>query len=131
MLYLGDCIEVMKTLTPQSVDLIFADPPYFLSNGGQSIRSGKVVSVNKGEWDKKENYADVATFTYEWLKEAHRLLKDTGTIWVSGTHHNIFDIERAMKQIGFTIINIVVWHKADPPPLIYKNKFRFSHELIK
>ena len=93
MLYLGDCIEVMKTLTLKSVDLIFADPPYFLSNGGQSIRSGKVVSVNKGEWDKKENYGDVEAFTYAWLKEAHRLLKDTGTIWVSGTHHNIFDIE--------------------------------------
>lgn len=130
MLYLGDCIEVMKRLERNKVDLIFADPPYFLSNDGQSIRSGKVVSVNKGDWDKKENYDNVDSFTYSWLKECHRILKYDGTIWVSGTHHNIFDIERNMKKIGFKIINVVIWHKSDPPPLIYKNKFRFSYEFI-
>lgn len=130
MLYLGDCIEVMKELERNKVDLIFADPPYFLSNDGQSIRSGKVVSVNKGDWDKKENYDNVDSFTYSWLKECHRILKYDGTIWVSGTHHNIFDIEKNMKKIGFKIINIVIWHKSDPPPLIYKNKFRFSYEFI-
>lgn len=130
MLYLGDCIEVMKKLERNKVDLIFADPPYFLSNDGQSIRSGKVVSVNKGDWDKKENYDNVDSFTYNWLKECYRILKYDGTIWVSGTHHNIFDIEKNMKRIGFKIINIVIWHKSDPPPLIYKNKFRFSYEFI-
>jgi site-specific DNA-methyltransferase (adenine-specific) len=130
LLYLGDCIEVMKELERNKVDLIFADPPYFLSNDGQSIRSGKVVSVNKGDWDKKENYDNVDSFTYSWLKECHRILKYDGTIWVSGTHHNIFDIEKNMKKIGFKIINIVIWHKSDPPPLIYKNKFRFSYEFI-
>ena len=122
--------EVMKRLERNKVDLIFADPPYFLSNDGQSIRSGKVVSVNKGDWDKKENYDNVDSFTYSWLKECHRILKYDGTIWVSGTHHNIFDIERNMKKIGFKIINVVIWHKSDPPPLIYKNKFRFSYEFI-
>lgn len=130
MLYLGDCIEVMKKLERNKVDLIFADPPYFLSNDGQSIRSGKVVSVNKGDWDKKENYDNVDSFTYNWLKECYRILKYDGTIWVSGTHHNIFDIEKNMKRIGFKIFNIVIWHKSDPPPLIYKNKFRFSYEFI-
>jgi len=130
LLYLGDCIEVMKKLERNKVDLIFADPPYFLSNDGQSIRSGKVVSVNKGDWDKKENYDNVDSFTYNWLKECYRILKYDGTIWVSGTHHNIFDIEKNMKKIGFKIINIVIWHKSDPPPLIYKNKFRFSYEFI-
>jgi len=130
LLYLGDCIEVMKKLERNKVDLIFADPPYFLSNDGQSIRSGKVVSVNKGDWDKKENYDNVDSFTYNWLKECYRILKYDGTIWVSGTHHNIFDIEKNMKRIGFKIINIVIWHKSDPPPLIYKNKFRFSYEFI-
>lgn len=130
MLYHGDCIEVMKKITESSVDMVFADPPYFLSNGGLSINSGKVVSVNKGEWDKKENYSDVEDFTYRWLKEAHRLLKPCGTIWVSGTVHNIFDVQRVMKLIGFKMINMIVWHKSDPPPLIYKNKFRFSYELI-
>ena len=130
MLYLGDCIEIMKKLERNKIDLIFADPPYFLSNDGKSIRSGKVVSVNKGDWDKKDNYENVDSFTYNWLKECHRILKYDGTIWVSGTHHNVFDIERNMKKIGFNIINIVIWHKSDPPPLIYKNKFRFSYEFI-
>lgn len=130
MLYQGDCIAVMKNLEEKTIDLIFADPPYFLSNGGLSIKSGEIVSVNKGEWDKKENYKDVEEFTHEWLKESHRILKNSGTIWVTGTYHNIFDIEKTMKKIGFKIINIIVWHKADPPPLIYKNKFRFSYEFI-
>ena len=130
MLYLGDCIEVMKELNNESIDLIFADPPYFLSNGGKSINSGKVVSVNKGEWDKKTNYMNTNLFTYNWLKECYRLLKESGSIWVSGTHHNVFDVEREMKKIGFKIINIVIWHKSDPPPLIYKNKLRFSYEFI-
>lgn len=130
MLYLGDCIEVMSKLEKNSIDLIFADPPYFLSNDGVSIKSGKIVSVNKGEWDKKENYKDLNVFTHSWLKKCHELLKFGGSIWVSGTYHNIFDIERNMKKIGFKIINIVIWQKSDPPPLIYKNKFRFSYEFI-
>src|SRR5690554_543373 len=120
----------MKKLERKKIGLIFTDPPYFLSNDGKSIRSGKVVSVNKGDWDKKDNYENVDSFTYNWLKECHRILKYDGTIWVSGTHHNVFDIERNMKKIGFNIINIVIWHKSDPPPLIYKNKFRFSYEFI-
>lgn len=130
MIHLGDCIEVMKSIEINSIDMVFADPPYFLSNGGKSIKSGKIVSVNKGEWDKKENYKDINAFTFAWLKETYRLLKPTGSIWVSGTFHNIFDVEREMKKIGYKIINIVVWHKSDPPPLIYKNKFRFSYEFI-
>lgn len=130
MLFNDDCIKVMKTLEKASIDLIFADPPYFLSNGGKSINSGKVVSVNKGDWDKKSNYENIHDFTYYWLKECYRLLKSNGTIWVSGTSHNIFDVEREMKKIGYKLINIVIWHKSDPPPLIYKNKFRFSYEFI-
>ena len=130
MIYNDDCIKVMSQLPDKKIDLIFADPPYFLSNGGLSIHSGKIVSVNKGEWDKQENYKDTQKFTYDWLFQCFRLLKDGGSIWVSGTHHNIFDVERIMKKIGFKIINIVIWHKIDPPPLIYKNKFKFSYETI-
>lgn len=130
MLYNEDCIKVMKSLKEKAIDLVFANPPYFLSNGGLSIKSGEIVSVNKGEWDKKENYADADKFTFDWLFECYRILKNSGTIWVSGTYHNIFDIEKTMKRIGFKIINIVVWHKSDPPPLIYKNKFRFSYEFV-
>lgn len=130
MLYNDDCIKIMKTLPSESIDMVFADPPYFLSNNGLSIKSGKVVSVNKGEWDKPENYEDIYKFTYEWISECYRLLKNNTTIWISGTHHNIFDIEQAIKKVGFIIINIIIWEKTDPPPLIYKNKFRFSYEYI-
>ena len=130
MLYNDDCIKVMKTLKNNCIDMIFADPPYFLSNNGLSIHSGKIVSVNKGEWDKKDNYNDVSKFTYDWLKECYRLLKVGGTIWISGTQHNIFDVHSKLKEIGYKIINIVIWHKTTPPPLIYKNKFRFSYEFI-
>ena len=130
MIYNDDCIKVMKTLSSNKVDMVFADPPYFLSNGGLSIHSGKVVSVNKGEWDKASNYEDISKFNYDWLNECYRLLKDGGTIWVSGTQHNIFDVQEQMKKIGFKIINIIIWHKIDPPPLIYKNKFKFSYEFI-
>lgn len=130
MLYNDDCIKVMKTLDSESIDMIFADPPYFLSNGGKSISSGKVVSVNKGEWDKKENYQNVQKFTFEWLNECYRLMKNKSSIWVTGTHHNIFDIKEKMAKIGFKIINVIIWKKLDPPPLIYKNKFKFSYEFV-
>lgn len=130
MIYNDDCIKVMKTLPSSKVDMVFADPPYFLSNGGLSIHSGKVVSVDKGEWDKASNYDDISKFNYDWLNESYRLLKNGGTIWVSGTQHNIFNVHEQMKKIGFKIINIIIWHKTDPPPLIYKNKFKFSYEFI-
>ena len=130
MIYHDDCIKVMKTLPSNKIDMVFADPPYFLSNGGLSIHSGKIVSVNKGEWDKASNYENISQFNYAWLNECYRLLKNSGTIWVSGTQHNIFDVHQQMKKIGYKIINIIVWHKIDPPPLIYKNKFKFSYELI-
>lgn len=130
MLYNDDCIKIMKTFPSGKVDMIFADPPYFLSNDGLSFHSGKVVSVNKGEWDKAKNYESVDAFTTEWLTESYRLLKQGATIWVSGTQHNIFDVQRIMKKIGYKIINIIIWHKVDPPPLIYKNKFKFSYEFI-
>ena len=130
MLYNGDCIEVLKTLKANSIDLIFADPPYFLSNGGKSIHSGKVVSVNKGDWDDKSKYDNHQLFTKEWMAESYRVLKYGGSIWISGTIHNIFDVKNYLDEIGFKIINIVVWHKSDPPPLIYKNKLKFSYELI-
>lgn len=130
MLYNDDCIKIMKELKSNAIDMIFADPPYFLSNGGLTIKSGKIASVNKGEWDKKENYINTNKFTYDWLSECYRLLKTGGTIWISGTYHNIFEIHQNLQKIGYKIINIIIWHKTDPPPLIYKNKFKFSYEFI-
>lgn len=130
MLYNDDCIKVLKEFQNSCIDLIFADPPYFLSNGGLSIKSGKIVSVNKGEWDNKEHHQSTNSFTNEWLTECYRVLVNNGSIWISGTHHNIFEVELELKKIGFKIINIVIWQKTDPPPLIYKNKLRFSYEMI-
>lgn len=130
MLFNEDCLKRLKLIKENSIDMIFADPPYFLSNNGLTISNGKIVSVNKGEWDKPKNYGNILEFTYQWLNECFRILKNAATIWVSGTKHNIFDIHYTMKKIGFTIINIIIWHKLDPPPLIYKNKFKFSYEFI-
>lgn len=130
MIYNDDCINILKEMKEETVDMIFADPPYFLSNNGLSISSGKIVSVNKGIWDKKGSYGDINKFTHDWLLGTYKVLKKTGSIWVSGTHHNIFDIYKEMCSIGYKIINIIIWEKTDPPPLIYKNKFRFSYEFI-
>ncbi len=125
MLYNGDCIEVLKTLKTNSIDLIFADPPYFLSNGGKSIHSGKVVSVNKGDWDDKSKYDNHLKFTKDWLTECYMVLKFNGSIWVSGTIHNIFDIKQFLDEIGFKIINIVVWHKTDHLTLFIRISLSF------
>ncbi|NLC95363.1 MAG: site-specific DNA-methyltransferase [Bacilli bacterium] len=130
MLYNDDCIKVLKTIEADSIDMIFADPPYFLSNDGLTINSGKIVSVNKGEWDKPKSYQSTVEFTRQWLSECWRVLKDNSTIWVTGTSHNIFEVHFVMKEIGFNVINIIIWHKIDPPPLIFKNKFKFSYEFI-
>ena len=101
MLLNRDCINVLKKIKDNKVDLIFADPPYFLSNNGLTIHSGKIVSVNKGEWDKKENYKDIHLFTKTWIKECYRILKIGGSIWISGTQHNIFDIREALIEMVF------------------------------
>ena len=130
MLYQGDCVKVMQTMTNGSVDMIFADPPYFLSNGGLSVSNGRIVSVDKGEWDKASNYNNIKEFTESWISECFRVLKKDGTIWITGTLHNIFDIKQIANKVGFHIINMIIWHKSDPPPLIYKTRFRFSYEMI-
>lgn len=130
MLIKGNCIQIMKKIESNSIDMIFSDPPYFLSNGGKTIKNGKIVSVNKGEWDMQKYYKNHDIFTYNWIKESYRLLKNSGTIWITCTMHNLFVVEKQIKNIGFQIINIIIWKKPTPPPLIYKNKFRFSYEFI-
>lgn len=130
MLYNDDCINVLKDIDDEIIDLIFADPPYFLSNGGISYKSGKIVCVDKGEWDKKCNYGDHLEFTKNWLKECFKILKRTGSIWIMGTKHNVFDVGTMAEKIGFKIQNIIIWKKTDPPPLIIKKRFRFSYEMI-
>ena len=125
----GDCIELLKQFNFK-FDMIFADPPYFLSNGGISVQSGKVVCVDKGEWDKGGTPEYVDSFNRTWIKECREKLKDNGTIWVSGTYHNIFSIANILTELGFKILNVVTWAKTNPPPNISCRYFTYSTEFI-
>lgn len=111
----GDSFEILPKFNNE-FDLIFADPPYFLSNDGLSIQSGKIVSVNKGTWDKGKNINEIDEFNLKWLDLAKSALKDSGSIMVSGTYHNIFSIGNALQKLGYKILNIITWQKTNPPP---------------
>ncbi len=114
-LYQGDCIEFMREVG-LSFDMIFADPPYFLSNGGISVQSGKKVCVDKGAWDKSAGRERDREFNRTWLAAARHVLKPSGTIWISGTFHNIFSIAELLTELDFKILNAVTWVKTNPPP---------------
>ena len=111
-------------------DMIFADPPYFLSNGGISFQSGKVVSVDKGEWDKGGTLESVLDFNRKWLSLCREKLKDNGSIWISGTYHNIFSIAQSLNELGYKILNVITWEKTNPPPNISCRFFKYSTEFI-
>jgi len=125
----GDCIELLKQFDFK-FDMIFADPPYFLSNGGISIQSGKVVCVDKGEWDKGGTPERIDSFNKIWISECRNKLKDNGTIWVSGTYHNIFSIAKILSELNFKILNVITWVKTNPPPNISCRYFTYSTEFI-
>ena len=128
-LYQGDTIQVMCQLDLQ-VDMIFADPPYFLSNGGKKIQGRQMVSVDKGSWDKLDSLEQINSFNRKWIDACRTLLKDNGTIWVCGTFHNIYSVEMCLKESGFQIINIITWQKSDPTPTWGDLHFNFSSEYI-
>jgi len=111
-------------------DMIFADPPYFLSNGGMSCSAGKAVCVDKGGWDKSSGRERDAKFTREWLTEARRLLAPTGTIWVCGSMHNIFSVAETLSTLDFKILNVVTWAKTNPPPNLSRRYFTHSTEFL-
>lgn len=115
ILYQNDCNKLLPKFEKQ-FDLIFADPPYFLSNDGLSIQSGKIVSVNKGQWDKGDDIEKIDEFNLKWLSNAKIALKDTGSILISGTYHNIFSLGRILQKLDFKILNIITWQKTNPPP---------------
>ena len=129
-LILGDCIKVLKTFDEKTIDVIFADPPYFLSSGGVSCHSGKQVSVNKAEWDKSITIDEKINFSRKWLKECRRVLKDNGSIWISGTFHNIYSIGVALELEGFSIINNITRQKPNPSPNLACRCFTNSTETI-
>jgi site-specific DNA-methyltransferase (adenine-specific) len=129
-LYQGDALLMLREARSEMFDLIFADPPYFLSNDGITCQAGKMVSVNKGMWDKAETFEAVYEFNTEWLRECHRLLKPNGTIWVTGTSHNIYSVGFALQTLGYKILNDIAWYKVNPPPNLSCRYFTHATETI-
>lgn len=125
----GDCIELLNSFEFK-FDMIFADPPYHLSNGGISVHGGKMVCVDKGDWDKSQGIEEDYIFDKTWLAACRDKLKDNGTIWVSGTYHNIFSIARCLSELGFKILNCITWAKTNPPPNLSCRYFTHSAEFI-
>lgn len=125
----GDCVETLSKFK-FGFDMVFADPPYFLSGGGISYQSGKVVCVDKGDWDKPTTPEDLDAFNLRWLSAVREHMKDNATIWISGTHHNIFSVQQQLLKLGFKILNVITWAKTNPPPNISCRYFTFSTEFI-
>ncbi|MCX5810829.1 MAG: DNA methyltransferase [Proteobacteria bacterium] len=129
-LYKGDCLEVLETIPENSVDLIFADPPYNLSNGGFTCHAGRRVSVNKGKWDKSKGVEKDFEFHKQWLAACKRVLKPDGTIWVSGTYHSIYACGFAMQLLDYHVLNDICWFKPNASPNLSCRFFTASHETI-
>jgi site-specific DNA-methyltransferase (adenine-specific) len=129
-LYAEDCLALLASLPAESVDMVFADPPYNLSNGGFSVHAGKQVSVNKGVWDKSDGVEGDFNFHYEWIEGCKRLLKKDGTLWVSGTYHSIFACGHALQLQGFRILNDIAWFKPNAAPNLGCRMFTASHETL-
>jgi DNA modification methylase len=127
---LGDSFDEMKKMKSNSVDMIFADPPYFLSGDGITCSNGRMVSVNKGIWDEKLTLKEKHKFNKKWLRMCKRLLKDDGTIWISGTYHNIYSIGIALEELGYRIINNITWVKPNAAPNLGCRCFTHSTETI-
>ena len=127
----GDCIAAMRAMPDKSVDMIFADPPYNLQLGGELFRpDGSHVDAVTDDWDKFDTFAAYDAFTRAWLAEAHRILKDTGSIWVIGSYHNIFRVGTAVQDLGYWILNDIVWRKANPMPNFRGTRFTNAHETL-
>jgi site-specific DNA-methyltransferase (adenine-specific) len=133
-LYQGDCLEVLDAIAAKHpagcFDMVFADPPYFLSNGGITCHAGKMVKVDKGDWDRSRGAEENHNFNRAWLERCQRVLKPNGTIWVTGTHHVIFSVGFAMQQLGMKILNDIAWEKPNPPPNLSCRYFTHSTETV-
>lgn len=129
-LFLEDTFDALERMVPACIDMIFADPPYFLSNDGITCSGGRAVSVNKGDWDKIGTTEEKHTFNRRWIRLCKRVLKPDGTIWISGTLHNIYSVGMALEQEGFRILNNITWQKTNPPPNLACRCFTHSTETI-
>lgn len=127
----GDSASLCQQLPKESVDCVFADPPYFLSSGNGKVRiNNRVISFDKGDWDRSRSSKEVHDFNSKWIAACREVLKPSGTIWVCGTYHNIFDVATCLQEQRFRILNIIVWHKSDPPMTITDQRFNFAAEYI-
>ena len=129
-LYQSDCLDVMSRFPDNYVDMIFADPPYMLSNDGFTCQNGRMVSVNKGKWDKSMGFEEDLLFHETWLSECKRILKPEGTLWVSGTYHSIYQCGFLIQKLGYHILNDIVWFKPNASPNLSCRFFTASHETL-
>ncbi len=125
----GDSFDLLK-LFDFKFDMVFADPPYFLSNDGLTIKNGRIKSVNKGIWDKSKGFDFINNFNRQWLSLIREKMKENATIWISGTMHNIFSVGQILTELDFKILNIITWQKTNPPPNFSCKYFTHSTELI-
>jgi len=125
-----DCLEVLARIQENSIDMIFADPPYMLSNDGFTCQNGRMVNVNKGKWDKSKGFEEDIKFHDAWITACKRVIKPEGTIWISGTYHSIFQCGYILQKNGFHILNDIAWFKPNAPPNLSCRFFTASHETI-
>jgi len=130
VLYHADCRKILEELPENSVDMIFADPPYNLSNGGFTCHAGRAVSVNKGKWDVSNGLENDFKFHLEWIKACRRVLKPHGTIWISGTYHSIHECGYALQLAGYHLLNDITWYKPNASPNLSGRYFTASHETL-
>ncbi len=130
VLYNDDSLAVLGGLPDNSVDMIFADPPYLLSNDGFTCQAGRMVSVNKGKWDKSNGFENDLNFHEAWISECRRILKPQGTIWISGTYHSIYQCGFLLQRLDFHLLNDITWFKPNASPNLSCRFFTASHETI-
>lgn len=129
-LYQADCLDILKDIEENTVDMVFADPPYLLSNGGFTVHAGKRVSVDKGMWDKSNGLKKDFEFHLEWIRAIRKVLKPEGTIWISGTYHSIYQCGFALQVAGFHVLNDIAWFKPNASPNLSCRYFTASHETL-
>jgi site-specific DNA-methyltransferase (adenine-specific) len=129
-LYHEDCLKILKQIPENSIDMVFADPPYNLSNGGFTVHAGKRASVNKGTWDKSNGFKEDYNFHLKWIIAVKKILKPNGTLWISGTYHSIYQCGYAVQVAGYHILNDIIWFKPNASPNLSCRFFTASHETL-
>ena len=130
IIFNNDCLEILQEIPENSINMIFADPPYMLSNNGFTCQNGRMVNVNKGEWDASNGFMLDTVFHNEWISACRHVLKPEGTIWISGTYHSIYQCGYLLQKNNFHILNDIAWFKPNAPPNLSCRFFTASHETL-